>query len=139
MNTLDLYINHLKAKQWEAANSGNSYWAVEATNALNSAIDFGNKHMLTDEHLTEASRSEREVRVEAVVKELWLEKRRDSGSWAEQSWPSMSQEGKRHPELLELLEEAREIVAEEYSQRMPLSKRKSGTQSLLSSWKKLVK
>ncbi len=118
MNTLDLYIGHLKAEVsrieaevelFEAGKLdgfGLYHMLTDATVELDRAIEFANEHGLTIRYLTPENQKKREDRAVEIAKELWIQQNADSALWAESVWPEMtSPDGWSH-EALVLLEEA---------------------------------
>lgn len=113
MNTLDLYIDHLKAEQKNANDSGLIQWILTSTNELNRALGFAQEHELTDRHRSLEQNIARNKRAAEIAKELWIQQNSDNQEWAEMAWAEMTMPDDWHPDALQLLEESYRMMAEE--------------------------
>lgn len=125
MNTLDLYINHLKnnlrklEREVELVEAGKSdsfgiyHSLTDATVELNQAVDFANEHGLTVRYLTAENRKKRDERAVEIAKGLWLEQNRDDHNWAQMAWAEMTSPDDWSTDALLLLEEAFTIMDKE--------------------------
>lgn len=111
MNTLDLYIEHLKEDLREAEAHGlDDNRIMNSTADLKRAVDFANERGLTVRHMTPENLRKREKRAMAVAEELWLAQNPDNHSWAKMAWAEMTMPDDWDTDALQLLEEAYTII-----------------------------
>lgn len=115
MNTLDLYIDHLKSLvKEETIKAAERGWiaAIHVVNAPQEAIAFANERGLTVRHLTPENRKKREQQALEIAKELWLQDNSDDQKWAETAWAEMATGDDWSQHALDLLEEAYKLMDE---------------------------
>lgn len=114
MNTLDLYIDHLKLKLKEAEHAGFSNRDIEVLrDELERAVEFAQSQELTVRHLSAEQHRARHRRAAEIAEELWLQQNSDDQSWAKMAWADMTAPDDWSGEALKVLEEAYTIMDKE--------------------------
>lgn len=120
MNSLDLYIDHLKTEKKQAFASGSGTWIVAVERELDRALGFARAHGLTDRHRDEQGESDWEKQIENLAQALWLEQYADDQLHAASDWQQMTQTRRWHPDALKLFDEAQRMLLEQREGASPV-------------------